>query len=65
MGKPAEQYVVLTTTGLFTHVQESDFTKHVNKMLEQGYIPLGGCIHYGTHGLMQTMYLPKSPYRIA
>jgi len=49
-------FVILTTTELFKYTHESEWLPTINKMIEEGYRPLGGTVHFGRTGLMQTMY---------
>ena len=53
-----KDYVILTTTHLHTFIPEDIFVERINAMIADGYMPLGGCVHYGNTGLMQTMFRP-------
>ena len=55
-----DRYRVYSTTGLCGGhpLGENTWQDECNELIKKGWIPLGGVVHYGNYGMMQTMYLP-------
>ena len=55
-----DRYRVYTNTLMFgTFPLDQDTWIHTcNLLIKDGWIPLGGMVHFGNTGLMQTMYKP-------
>ena len=56
----SDRYRVYTSRGIFGDyfLNEDTWIEDCNKLIDEGWIPLGGVQHYGQSGLQQTMYLP-------
>jgi hypothetical protein len=56
-----DNYRVYSSTKLFGkyHLNESSWIWECNRLIAEGWIPLGGMVHFGNTGLMQSMY--KAP----
>ncbi len=67
-----DRYRVYTNTGLLGgdhttpdkdlhrfYLNQATWHQECNDLIADGWIPLGGIVHFGGSGLMQTMYKPK------
>ena len=56
----SDRYRVYTNTTLLTGwLNEDTWIEDFNKLIDDGWIHIGGVVHFGNHGLMQTMYKPE------